>query len=73
MTKLLMQLETLNCPTCIKKIEETLYDQEGVDRVTLLFNSSKAKVNFDEQLVTALEIQKIVEALGYKVHSLKTT
>lgn len=72
MTKLLMQLETLNCPTCIKKIEETLYDQEGVDKVTLLFNSSKAKVNFDEQLVTALEIQKIVEALGYKVHSLKT-
>lgn len=72
MTKLLMQLETLNCPTCIKKIEETLYDQEGVDRVTLLFNSSKAKVNFDEQLVTALEIQKLVEALGYKVHSLKT-
>lgn len=72
MTKLLMQLETLNCPTCIKKIEEALCDQEGVDRVTLLFNSSKAKVNFDEQLVTALEIQKLVEALGYKVHSLKT-
>lgn len=45
---------------------------DGVNRAKVLFNSSKAKVEFDESIVTKEDLKKIVEKLGYQVLNVKT-
>lgn len=61
------QLETLTCPSCMAKIEGALKKTDGVNESEVLFNSSRAKVNFDESLVESDEIKSIIEKLGFKV------
>lgn len=67
-----MQLETLTCPSCMKKIEGALDKVEGVENVKVLFNASKAKVDFDEAKVSTDELKEIVEKTGYQVQAVKT-
>lgn len=61
------QLETLSCPTCVGKIETALNKQDGVEKATVLFNSSKVKVAFDETKVKTDELAGVIEKLGYPV------
>jgi copper chaperone len=51
MKKATIQLETLTCPSCMQKIDNAVKSVEGVDKesVNVMFNSSKAKLNFDEE------------------------
>lgn len=67
------QLETLTCPTCIRKIEGTVGKMKGVKGARVLFNSSKVKLGFDEAKVTADDIQDTIEKLGYEVKSQKVS
>ena len=64
-----IQLETLACPSCMLKIEGAVKGLEGVeqDSVKVLFNSSKAKVTFDESIVESKDIKKTIENLGFRV------
>ncbi|WP_026907315.1 heavy-metal-associated domain-containing protein [Paucisalibacillus globulus] len=61
------QLEPLTCPSCIKKIETKLSKMDGVDEAKVMFNSSKVKTTFNEELVTADELKDTIEKLGYQV------
>lgn len=72
MKKAVMQLETLTCPSCIKKIEGALSKVSGVESAKILFNASKAKLDFDDSKVSAEQLKETVEKLGYEVHSLTT-
>lgn len=67
------QLETLTCPSCIKKIEKTLSRTTGVESSKVLFNSSKVKTQFDELLVESDQIEETITNLGYQVLSRKTS
>ena len=69
MKKAILQLETLACPTCMKKIEGAIKSVAGVDKdsVKVLFNASKAKANFDTSLTNIEEIANAVRAIGYDV------
>ncbi len=69
MQKAVLQLETLACPTCMQKIEAALKNVDGVDKesVKVLFNASKAKLDFDATKTTLATIQKAVETIGYEV------
>lgn len=71
MKKVSIQLEELGCPSCVKKIETALKKQEGVGEVNILFNSSKAKVEYDENVIEPDKIAKIINDLGYEVLSVK--
>ncbi|NLZ52946.1 MAG: metal-binding protein [Thermoanaerobacteraceae bacterium] len=64
-----IQLETLACPSCMQKIEAALKGLAGVDqnKVTVLFNSSKVKLDFDEEKVSIDEIENSIKRLGYEV------
>ncbi|HHY36595.1 MAG TPA: heavy-metal-associated domain-containing protein [Firmicutes bacterium] len=64
-----IQMETLTCPSCLQKIEGALKDLDGVEKDTLkvLFNSSKVKLNFDEDKITLAEIEAAINRQGYKV------
>ena len=67
-----LQLETLTCPTCIKKVEGALSKVGGVEDVKVLFNASKAKVDFDSSIVSVEQLKNVVEKLGYDVLTVKT-
>lgn len=61
------QLEELTCPSCIKKIEKALSQLKGVSEVKVLFNLSKAKVSYMEDMIHADEIANTISKLGYRI------
>ena len=69
MKKATIKLETLTCPSCVLKIEAATKSLVGVDKdsVEVLFNSSKAKLTFDDSKITIDEIVKAITTLGYEV------
>lgn len=69
MKKATIQLEVLTCPSCIQKIEGALGALEGVDKETLSigFNSSRVKLDFDEEKISIEDIEKEIDRVGYEV------
>lgn len=69
MKKATIQLETLTCPSCIQKIDNSMRSLEGVnkDSVNVLFNSSKVKLEFDADKVGIEQIENSITKLGYEV------
>lgn len=64
-----IRTEPFTCPSCIAKIEGAVGAMAGVEDVTVMFNSGKVKVVFDESVVTAEKIAATIDALGYPVTS----
>ena len=71
MKKAVVQLETLTCPSCVQKIDNAVKGLDGVekDSVKVLFNSSKLKLDFDEDKVSTDDIENAITKLGYEVKS----
>ncbi len=69
MQKATIQLETLACPSCMQKIENGVKALEGIDKESLkvLFNSSKVKVDYDNEKVSIKDIENTIEKLGYEI------
>lgn len=69
MQKATIQLETLTCPSCMQKIENGVKSLEGVNKesVKVLFNSSKVRVEFDDEKVSIEDIENAIDKLGYEV------
>ncbi len=62
-----IQMEELVCPMCAQKIETALKKAPGVQSASVLYNASKAKVEFDETQTSLEALVKIIEGLGYVV------
>ena len=73
MKEAILQLEDLACPTCAQKIEGAIKSVEGVDEASIkvMFNASKVKSKFDEDVTSINKIKEAIEAIGYDV--LKTS
>ncbi len=71
MKKAVLQLDTLTCPSCVQKIDNAVKVLNGVDKesVNVLFNSSKVKLNFDEEKISTDDIENAITKLGYEVKS----
>ena len=69
MKKATIQLEDLACPACMQKIEAAVRSVQGVnkDEVSVLFNASKAKLSFDENVTSIEEIEAAIKKIGYNV------
>ncbi len=69
MKKATIQLETLTCPSCMQKIENGVKTLDGVDieSVSVLFNSSKVKLNFDDEKISIEDVENVIGKLGYEV------
>ncbi|HEM3690431.1 heavy-metal-associated domain-containing protein [Streptococcus parasuis] len=69
MQKATIQLETLTCPSCMQKIENGVKSLDGVSKESLkvLFNSSKVRVEFDDEKVSIKDIENAIDKLGYEV------
>lgn len=68
-----IQLETLACPSCMLKIEGALKSLDGIDKdsIKVSFNTSKAKLNFDDEKVTIEDIENAITKVGYEVQKSK--
>ena len=62
-----IQMEELVCPMCAQKIETALKNAKGVSEANVLYNASKAKVEFDETETDLDALKKIITDLGYVV------
>lgn len=64
-----IQLEDLACPSCTQKIEGALKSLEGIDKdsIKILFNSSKVKFDFDEEILPIGEIELAINRLGFDI------
>lgn len=69
MKTLNMSLETLACPACLIKIDKALKLLDGIDKdsVNVMFNSSKVKLKFDNNIVSVDKIEEAITKLGYEV------
>jgi copper chaperone len=67
--KATIQLETLTCPSCAQKIEGAAKALDGVDKdsVKVSFNTSKVRLDFDDEKLSVEAIEKAITALGYEV------
>ena len=73
MSKIVMQLDGLTCPSCVTKIEGALAGLQGVKDGKVLFNAGKVKAEFEPETVTSEKISRTIERLGYEVQSVKVT
>lgn len=62
-----IKMEELVCPMCAQKIETALQKVPGVTNASVLYNASKAKVEFDETQTSIDELVKVITGLGYVV------
>lgn len=69
MQKATIQLETLTCPSCMQKIENGVKTLDGVDKksIKVLFNSSKVRVEYDDEKLSIKDIENAIDKLGYEV------
>jgi copper chaperone len=69
MQKAIIQLETLTCPSCAQKIDRAVKSLEGVDKesVSVSFNSSKVKLDFNDEKISVKDVENAIIALGYEV------
>jgi copper chaperone CopZ len=69
MQKATIQLETLTCPSCMLKIEGAVKALDGIDKesINVSFNTSKVKLNFDDDKTSIKDIESAIDKLGYEV------
>lgn len=69
MKRATIQLETLACPSCVQKVEKAITSLQGVDKdsVQILFNASKAKLEFNDELLSIEQIEAAIAKMGYEV------
>ena len=73
MNKVVIKLDPVTCPSCIKKIESAVTKLDGVQTAKVLFNSSKVKADFDETKTSGDAISQVIEKLGYGVQTVKVS
>lgn len=71
LSKAVFNMEPFTCPSCIKKIENTVGKVDGVEKVQVMFNSGHVRVEFDAATTTADAVQDVIVKLGYPVLSKK--
>ncbi|CAM4279191.1 heavy-metal-associated domain-containing protein [Lacicoccus alkaliphilus] len=67
-----LKTDDLTCPSCIKKIENSIGKTAGVSSVDVKFNLNKVTVEHDGT-VKGEELKHTIEKLGYPVKSIKTS
>ncbi|HAH30698.1 MAG TPA: hypothetical protein DCL44_00100 [Elusimicrobia bacterium] len=64
--KAVVPLEGVHCASCVARIEKSLGNTRGIDRVSVHLPSKTAFLFYDPALITPLQIEGKIEELGYK-------
>ena len=65
--KAVFQLDTLQCPVCVKQMEEDLKYENGVLSVKVFPQLGKIRAEFNEKLIPIERIEEIIDIMGYLV------
>ena len=66
-----LQLEKLTCPSCMQKIIDTVNDLAGVEQTKILFDRSKARVFYNETVISETNIINKIFQIGYDAKAVK--
>lgn len=58
-------VEGMTCAACVSAVEKAVSKVEGVDSVEVNLLTKSMSVNYDESLVSNLDIEKVVDKAGY--------
>jgi len=72
MTKVLFQIDPLDCAGCAKKIENQVNELNGIESVKVFPQLGKIRTTFDNKKVTIQQIEAAILQAGYPVHSKAT-
>jgi Cu+-exporting ATPase len=67
MKKETYKIKGMHCASCVRTIEGVLLKNPGVKSASVNFASETALIEFDETLVSELDLAKIIESIGYKL------
>ncbi len=71
MHKVVFNMEPFSCPSCVKKIENTVERIDGVKAVKVMFDSGRVRAEFDSSKTSADVLENTIVRLGYPVLSKK--
>ena len=66
-----LQLEKLTCHSCMQKIIDTVNDLAGVEQTKILFDRSKARVFYNETVISENNIINKIVQIGYDAKAVK--
>jgi Cu+-exporting ATPase len=64
-----LKISGMSCASCAVNIEKGLKDLEGVTSANVNFATEKATVSYSPEMVSIVDVRKIVDDLGYSVES----
>lgn len=68
-TKAILNIEPLNCPSCAKKVENLLKSEAGISQVTVLAQLGKVRLEFAETEIALERVKRRLGDAGYPVLS----
>lgn len=71
MQKVVFHMQPFTCPSCVKKIENTVGRIDGVNDVKVMFNSGRVRAEFDSSRTDVRILENTIIRLGYPVLSKK--
>ena len=57
----------MHCPNCVKAVELSLTDLDGVDNAKASLEDNNVVIDYDTDKVTDADIEEAVEDAGFKV------
>jgi len=57
----------VSCPTCVRRVEETLGDMPGVERVDVNFAAERVTVEYDRDQVSVAAMRRAAAEAGYRI------
>jgi copper chaperone len=67
MEKVTLNVEGMSCNHCVKAIEGSVGELNGVEKVDVNLNEKSVTVEFDEDKATLNEIKETIDDQGYDV------
>ena len=67
-----LQINNMNCSSCVGKIEGRLGKTAGVKSAAVNFASGQANVDLDEQTITVEKVAEIITEMGYPAQPVKS-
>ena len=65
MTKLVLKVKGMHCASCAILIDKLIGKQPGVEKINASYGAEKVTIEFDEAKISLVEIDKLINQLGY--------
>lgn len=65
--KEILDVQGMSCGHCVKKVEDSVGQLEGVNQVNAKLDDAQVEVSFNESQVSLDKIKETIEERGYEV------